>query len=285
MADTKISALPAASALAGTEVLPGVQSGATVGVTADQIGDRTASRFGVVKNNATGSDPGSGNDGTQGYAVGSSWFNTSTGVMWRAQSVGTGAAVWTRVAYADHPGYVVGDWYFAEAGTVAAGSTVVAGTARFIPFVPRQSLTVTGLAVRVTTVGTSNVQLAVYASDPTTKRPTGSQLGATGNIANTATTAINDTTVSVALKGGVLYWLAMNCNDSSMICASLPTGQSFMSFLLGSATLANAVSTAPIQGLATPLTFGTWGDVTSATWTEASDNKHALIGFKVGSLP
>ena len=37
MADTKISALTSASALAGTEIFPGVQSAATVGVTANQI--------------------------------------------------------------------------------------------------------------------------------------------------------------------------------------------------------------------------------------------------------
>lgn len=37
MADTKISALTSASALGGTEVLPGVQGGATVGITAAQI--------------------------------------------------------------------------------------------------------------------------------------------------------------------------------------------------------------------------------------------------------
>lgn len=37
MADTKISALTSASALGGTEVLPGVQGGATVGITATQL--------------------------------------------------------------------------------------------------------------------------------------------------------------------------------------------------------------------------------------------------------
>ncbi len=37
MADTKISALTSASALGGTEIFPGVQSAATVGVTATQI--------------------------------------------------------------------------------------------------------------------------------------------------------------------------------------------------------------------------------------------------------
>jgi len=37
MANTKISALPAASALSGSDVVPAVQSGATVKATADQV--------------------------------------------------------------------------------------------------------------------------------------------------------------------------------------------------------------------------------------------------------
>jgi hypothetical protein len=39
-------------------------------------------------------DPGAGNDGTQGYATGSVWMNTTTNRVWMAQSVATGAAVW-----------------------------------------------------------------------------------------------------------------------------------------------------------------------------------------------
>lgn len=39
-------------------------------------------------------DPGITNDSTQDYAVGSVWFNSTTGVEWRANSVAVGAAVW-----------------------------------------------------------------------------------------------------------------------------------------------------------------------------------------------
>ena len=52
--------------------------------------------LGIVKVNSTTSDPGTGNDGTQGYAVGSTWVNTSTQREWVAISVATGAAVWRK---------------------------------------------------------------------------------------------------------------------------------------------------------------------------------------------
>jgi hypothetical protein len=46
-------------------------------------------------NNTTATtDPGAGNDNTQGYFVGSIWVNTINGRVWIAQAVGTGAAAW-----------------------------------------------------------------------------------------------------------------------------------------------------------------------------------------------
>jgi hypothetical protein len=40
------------------------------------------------------SDPGSSNDNTEGYSVGSRWINTTTGVEWLCTSSATGAATW-----------------------------------------------------------------------------------------------------------------------------------------------------------------------------------------------
>ena len=47
-------------------------------------------------NNQTTTDPTTANDNTQGYVVGSRWINTSTGAVYFATSVATGAAVWQR---------------------------------------------------------------------------------------------------------------------------------------------------------------------------------------------
>lgn len=46
------------------------------------------------KLNATTTNPGTGNDNTQGYAVGSYWINTSTKEIFFCISAATGAAVW-----------------------------------------------------------------------------------------------------------------------------------------------------------------------------------------------
>ena len=54
--------------------------------------------LGVLNNFTATTDPGASNDNTQGYSVGSRWFNTSSNGYFVAQSVGTNAAVWSPVA-------------------------------------------------------------------------------------------------------------------------------------------------------------------------------------------
>lgn len=86
----KISELAAATALTGSEVVPVVQGGATVAATAGNL----ARLYGPLNNLTAGTDPGAANDGTQGYGVGSVWFNTATGVTWRCRNAAAGAAQW-----------------------------------------------------------------------------------------------------------------------------------------------------------------------------------------------
>jgi len=72
--------------LTGTPVLAPV---ATSGAYSDLSGLPT-----ILKGNVTTTDPTVSNDNTQGFAAGSNWLNTATGVIWTALSVATGAAVW-----------------------------------------------------------------------------------------------------------------------------------------------------------------------------------------------
>lgn len=51
-----------------------------------------------LKGNATGSNPTTGDDTTQGYEIGSVWVNTSTEGSYVAVDVSTGAAVWVRTS-------------------------------------------------------------------------------------------------------------------------------------------------------------------------------------------
>jgi hypothetical protein len=61
-------------------------------------GAATWIRVSNLKSMAVGTDPGVGNDNTQGYEIGSWWINTTTGRSFVAVSVATGAAVWVRAS-------------------------------------------------------------------------------------------------------------------------------------------------------------------------------------------
>jgi hypothetical protein len=80
------------------------------------------------KNNPTATtNPGVGNDNTQGYSVGSMWFNNTAKSLWVAQSVGTGTAVWTQVLGSSVTGAVI---YYCSSVTSSdnSGGTVVLKT-------------------------------------------------------------------------------------------------------------------------------------------------------------
>lgn len=62
-------------------------------------------------------DPGATNDSTQGYSLGSKWYNTSTGIWWRCTSATAGAATWVSNVQAGAN----------NTGTVAGGATNVLG--------------------------------------------------------------------------------------------------------------------------------------------------------------
>jgi hypothetical protein len=176
------------------------------------------------------------------------------------------------------PAYVTGRYYAPPlvGMTIAASGAVTANTARFYPVYFTQSVTVDTLAGRVATAGT-NVQLAYY--NDNNGRP-GTLICATGSIGATIAT-----TVSGAASGTIpagLVWMGVNSDNSSLVMTSPSTACIAGSALVGSTTLASLLAGSANDALivTTPLTFGTWGDLTSATWTEASSGS-ALVFFKV----
>jgi hypothetical protein len=64
------------------------------GGTLHAVASSTGAGFKPQSNLAATANPIVGNDNTQGYAVGSTWVNTTNGTCWVATSVATGAAVW-----------------------------------------------------------------------------------------------------------------------------------------------------------------------------------------------
>lgn len=279
MADTAISGLTAASTLAGTEVLPVVQSG-TKKATFAQVGTYIGSLFGLVKNNTTTTDPGVSNDTTQGYAAGSRWYNSSTGANWICRDASTGAAVWVRQGVATFTGYASGNWYpSVPEGSVANGSALAANSIRYHPFLIREKVTLSDLGARVTTAAASgNIQLAIYRMNMSTRRPTGTALTSTPSISTASATTVNS---GAALNGGNVtlepgwYFFALNVDSTAGGTVSfsyISISSNFQSGVMGSttqATIAGGQATGSFF-LTSSQTYGTWGDVTSATFTEVT---------------
>lgn len=249
------------------------------------IGGKTA----VVQANLTAtSDPAVGNDNTQGYGVGSSWFNQNTGRYFIARSVATGAAVWQAMQIADKQGYIVNNWLLPAGLTGLAGAPAAPGTGsiRLLPGRLRERLTISALGVRVTTLSVGgNVQAAIYANNPTTGRPTGNALASTASMSTTTATSVNSA-VSVQLEPD-LYWWATNSDNGTSVLQSVNAAGVLTGEEIGSTTQGNAMGAgSSITGLSVAQAFGTWPDLTAGSFTEQVNiASMPAVAFKVGSVP
>jgi len=221
-------------------------------------------------------------DSSQGYTVNSKWLNSATGIEYICRDATLGAASWVRQDNADFFGYVSGRYYHGMIAVVSAGSTPGANSIRLHPIVVKERVTISELGARVTTaeVGKS-FQLAIYASDPATKLPTGNALGSTANMSAGATGAMTAALgANVALEPG-LYWAAILGDVTSAVFQSFGSNSTNISaFLGGAASQVASGATSSIAYLSTAGTFGTWPDLTSATFSYGNSNAYASIFFK-----
>lgn len=191
--------------------------------------------------------------------------------------------------FTSHPGYVVGNWYAPSPWATVAGSAAIGnGNVKFIPVIFKDKMTIDQIAVRISTGAAGNVQVALYASDTTTKKPTGNALVTTGS-GSTASVA----TVSISLASnyqvspGVLYWFGVMCDNATAQFNTISLSSAYMSWLYGSTTNTNVLTgSANIEYLSAPFTtFGTWPDMTSATFTDGISASSANVAFHVTSIP
>lgn len=187
-----------------------------------------------------------------------------------------------------HPGYTVtGQWHVPWPGaTLANGAALAVNVARFIMFVPQQNVSIDRLGVRISTVGTTNIQLAVYNDqiDSDGHRP-GTEIGHTSDIVNTSAASVNGAfsdASTKALTAGTPYWLGINNGDSACVCTSYATAGGNMGWLVGSQAQNEVIgsSLTAVNYVSTPLTFGTWGDLTAATFTTQTGAAFAAIQFR-----
>jgi hypothetical protein len=187
--------------------------------------------------------------------------------------------------------YVSGRYYFCPDIIPAAGSAQAINTVYCFPFMVYESVTVSELAVRVSTLqAAKNATAAIYANVTATTRP-GTLLAAGNSIATqfdlgTASNQAQALTSNAALVPGVVYWMAYNSNGSTALVAGIApsTGAAFIGGAV--ADLWNAGQANTVVGVSTPLAYTTtWPDLTAATWTVVSQPVAASImpnvAFKV----
>lgn len=184
---------------------------------------------------------------------------------------------------ASQPDYVAGRWYNPLKTTVAGGGTGQ-NTIQFVMFALMRPVTISDLGANVTTLqAANNFQLAIYAADPTTFRPTGSPLAVTGDISTAVAAAVSGdiTGANVTLAAG-FYWAAVNQSGATSVIGATSGGFTQNSAMVGSTTLANLVSGTGTGSLKLTFasTYNTWPDMTSQTLTEAAGAAGPLLFFK-----
>lgn len=186
------------------------------------------------------------------------------------------------------PGPVVGNWYIPlGCNSIGAGTAPGVNSIRLkLVYFPVQ-ITIDTLGLNISTLGAGgNVQIAIYANNASTGRPTGTALVSTASI-TTASTGVVSSAASLQLGPG-FYWTATNTDSAAAVFrAETAATATFMSMYLGSATqVTDLGSSVGIGGLSVSQTFNTWPDLTSGSFTELTASTAVpIIQYKVASVP
>ena len=168
-------------------------------------------QLGGRNNNSATTNPGSTNDNTQDYVIGSEWFNKSTGGLFKAETVGTGTATWSNINAASVPGlpWVAGQAYGTPPNsTLAAVLTVTQVITAYPVFIPN-AITLQSISVSVTTGQTGGkVRAALYA-DTGAGAPGTMVTGTdTGDLTATGTAVVGSSAIAIAVPAG-WYWVGI----------------------------------------------------------------------------
>jgi hypothetical protein len=241
----------------------------------------------LIPGNANASvDPTSNNDSTQGYQIGSMWLNSITGRVFIARNVSVAAAIWVALSPATHPGYIAGNWYNAgmSGGGMGTGTGAQNGKVTAYPAFIYERCTLSSLGVRISTTNAGNVQAAIYANNPATSRPTGLALASTASMSTASGTNVSSA-VSVQLEAG-LYWFGTNLDNATATMISWNGAGAGAQFYCGSATQTNALNNqVGLGGVTSTMTFGTWSDLTAASFSEIVGNNLPIVQYKIASVP
>lgn len=187
-------------------------------------------------------------------------------------------------AYFPHNAYISGRWY--EAGVEAVcnpfstNGTALNGKIFAYPAYFYGPATIAALGARVGTAGAAGdkAQVALYDHDPSAFRPTGLPLVASGDLSVAATGPVSTTldntgaTINKLISSPKILWF---CSNTSALAPLLSGHQSaLMDAIGGSSTQANlstgSTRLSAVQVASIP--YGTWPDMTSASFTELTNS-------------
>lgn len=184
----------------------------------------------IKDNLAATTDPAAANDLTEGYGIGSEWYNTQTGQMWKALSVASGAAQWMRLA--PGPAWPPGTYrppnyiYAVNDGQVAANKLTM------MPLLIHRRVTVDRIALwLVTGQAGAEMRLGLYRTDGFTDAP-GTLFAEAGTVDLSGGASLKTITMSWSLVPGQ-YWLAALNKSAGTLPTVRRAGGAVLGHVLG----------------------------------------------------
>jgi hypothetical protein len=214
----------------------------------------------VIKDNLSStSEPVATDDNTQGYAVGSRWLNTITGIIYVCADATTNAAKWNaQAACPEHPGYIAGLWYPSTIRRLApAGVTTTTNTIYLTPLLLAHRVTIDGLGIRLNSSASAGAtaRIGIYTSKNGLPDALVAQTNGTFAIDGGSGEKIGSVSPSVVLDANA-YWFAYTNSVAVSLLQGVLSSDTLHQSQLGATSLANLLTANnQISGLTAAQTY------------------------------
>ena len=153
----------------------------------------------------------------------------------------------------------------------------------FSAFVVRREITISAIGAYVAAaLGGANFQVAIYACS-SAGLPTSTSLAQSANLSGATVGAVMETLGSNLTLSPGIYWFGCNSSSGAINFQSLHPVASPVAtaMFIGTSTLGNIAGAGEIvfRGLTLSKTFGTWGDMTSESFTEVVNSWRGAAGI------
>lgn len=201
----------------------------------------TALEFGLKHNLQATTNPTVSNDSTQGYSVGSCWFNTLNEVFWICMNSTTGAAVWHEYvsSRAFHAGY--GTTGHAPTTVLSQAGSSVFNVLHLYPFRIFNLVTLKKLFTLVTSAFSSDasIKMGMWRNNPNTGLPTGLPVASNNAGVSLSTIGIKTSTINFEAYPDV-YWLGSIIGGTTQGQIYCVNPANFFSLMLSSQTFSDS---------------------------------------------